>query len=89
VHSHFDNVYNSEITDIILLLTFSGLPFKFLTSSSHEPLNFLNGLKMHCFIEQTILIAFFKLGTTNKNQFTYNGSIYVYLKYHSNQSLFT
>jgi len=38
---------------------------------------------------ETIFIALFKLETSNKYCFIQNESIYVYMKYHSNQALFT
>jgi len=43
---------------------------------------------MHRVTKQIIFIAFFKLETSNKNWIIQNVSIYVSVKYHSNQSLF-
>jgi len=44
---------------------------------------------MQMITKQIIFITFFKLEASTKNQIIQKGFIYVCMKYHSNQSLFT
>jgi hypothetical protein len=49
----------------------------------------LNHLKELDVTKYTVLIAFFKLKNRNKNSIIKNEPIYLYTKFHNNQSLYT
>jgi hypothetical protein len=59
-------------------------------SEAHSwALNFLNSIKIQRIMKQFIFIAFFKSVSSIKNYIVWNESVCVYMKYHSNHSLFT
>jgi hypothetical protein len=75
-------------TDIHHQLTVSDCPLNFMQPSSQPGFKFLKWDKNAEMHKTNDFNAFFKLETSNKN-YIQNDSIYVYMKYHSNQSLFT
>jgi hypothetical protein len=63
--------------------------FKFLRSTCTYGFNWnLNPLKVYV-AKYSVFIAFFKLETRNKNSIIENELIYLYTKFHNNQSLYT